>query len=46
VSDQGPGPDIEPSTPLDLTWGLLAHPERNATRWENDSASPTPTTWS
>lgn len=28
VSDHGPGPDIEPSTPLDLTWGLLAHPER------------------
>ena len=28
VSDQGPGPDIEPSTPLDLTWGLLAHPVR------------------
>lgn len=27
LHDQGPGPDIEPHVPLDLTWGLLAPPE-------------------
>jgi len=27
LCDRGPGPGIEPGTPLDHTWGLLAHPE-------------------
>lgn len=27
IFDNGPGPDIDPATPLDHTWGLLAHPE-------------------
>ncbi len=27
LTDQGPGPDIDPSTPLDVGWGVLNRPE-------------------
>lgn len=29
IHDAGPGPDLDPDTPLDLTWAAIAHPEQN-----------------
>jgi signal transduction histidine kinase len=28
IYDGGPGPNLDPDTPLDLTWGAIAHPEQ------------------